>query len=169
VDTIILGTGFEVTPPPATELIFGRDGRSLASTWRHSLRHYRAVEVAGFPNLFRLAGLGCGIGHGSLVFMIEAQTQYVVDALRSMDRQRVTSVEVSEAAQDDYMSFLLDDLERTVWTKGGCQSWYQDGNGKAAGMWPRSMWGYRRLMRRFVMADHHLRTAAPVATPAAVA
>ena len=65
VDTIILGTGFEVVPPPVTERIVGRGGRTLADVWRESLDHYRAVEVAGFPNYFRLAGVGCALGHGS--------------------------------------------------------------------------------------------------------
>jgi cation diffusion facilitator CzcD-associated flavoprotein CzcO len=172
VDTIILGTGFEVLPPPVTQRIFGRGRRSLAETWRGKLHHYRAVEIAGFPNYFRLAGVGCGLGHGSLVFQIESQTAYLVDALRAMRARGVASVEVSGEAQDDYMRFLKADLDRTVWMRGGCQSWYQDSDGGTTSMWPRSMWSYRQLMRRFVPADHHLRAASPVPetkSPAAVA
>jgi cation diffusion facilitator CzcD-associated flavoprotein CzcO len=166
VDTIILGTGFEVVPPPVTERIFGRGRQSLADTWRSGLQHYRAVEIAGFPNYFRLAGVGCGLGHGSLIFMIEAQTAYLIEALRAMRAHGAVSVEVSEDAQGEYMDFLLADLDHTVWMRGGCQSWYQDASGAAASMWPRSMWSYRKLMRSFVPADHHLRTAAPAAIPA---
>ena len=169
VDTIILGTGFEVVPPPITERIFGREDRSLADVWRARLHHYRAVEIAGFPNYFRLAGVGCGLGHGSLVFQIESQTAYLLDALRAMRQHGAASVEVSEQAQDEYMRFLSADLQTTVWMKGGCQSWYQDANGQTASMWPRSMWSYRKLMRSFDAADHHLRHAAPVAPPLAVA
>jgi len=159
VDTIILGTGFEVVPPPITELIHGRDERSLADVWRQSLSQYRAVEIAGFPNYFRLAGVGCGLGHGSLIFMIEAQTGYLRDALRTMQREGITSVEVSAQAQEQYMAFARADVNRTVWALGGCMSWYQDDSGAATSMWPRSMWSYRRMMASFDPSHHVLRSA----------
>ena len=57
----------------------------------------------------------------------------------------------------------------TVWMKGGCRSWYQDENGQTASMWPRTMWSYRRLLTRFVPADHHLRAVSPAAVPEPVA
>ena len=156
VDTIIFGTGFEVLAPPITERIHGRRRRSLADVWRGGLRHYRAVEVAGFPNYFRLAGAGCGLGHGSLIFMIESQTAWLRDALRTMARHGASTVEVSERAQDEYMRFAAADAGRTVWALGGCTSWYQDQNGDATSMWPRSMWSYRRLMASFEPTDHIL-------------
>ena len=164
VDTIILGTGFEVVPPPVTERILGRDGHSLADDWRRRLRHYRAVEVAGFPNYFRLAGVGCGVGHGSMLSQIEAQVAYLRDALRSMSRRRLTSVEVSQRAQDDYMRATAHDIATTVWSLGGCNSWYVDEHGDV-GMWPRSMYAYRRLMRRFEPEHHHLRRRDAEAPP----
>jgi cation diffusion facilitator CzcD-associated flavoprotein CzcO len=167
VDTIILGTGFEVVPPPITELIQGRDERSLADVWRESLRHYRAVEIAGFPNYFRLSGVGCGLGHGSLIFQIESQMVYLRDALRTMTQLGLTSVEVSPQAEDDYMTFVRAEVGRTVWAQGGCTSWYQDDKGESTAMWPRSMWSYRRLMASFDPSHHHLRTVERVAVPAA--
>ena len=158
IDTIIFGTGFEVLAPPITERIHGRGRRSLADAWRGGLRHYRAVEVAGFPNYFRLAGAGCGLGHGSLIFMIESQTAWLRDALRTMARHGASSVEVTERAQDEYMRVAAADAGRTVWALGGCTSWYQDQNGDATSMWPRSMWSYRRLMASFEPADHILQS-----------
>jgi cation diffusion facilitator CzcD-associated flavoprotein CzcO len=160
VDTIILGTGFEVVPPPITELIHGRDARSLADVWRQSLSQYRAVEIAGFPNYFRFAGVGCGLGHGSLIFMIEAQSAYLRDALQTMAREGLASVEVSREAQDDYMALMQAEVNRTVWALGGCTSWYQDESGAATSMWPRSMWSYRRMMASFDPSHHVLRSAA---------
>ena len=157
VDTIIFGTGFETLAPPITERIHGRGRRSLADAWRGGPRHYRAVEVAGFPNYFRLAGAGCGLGHGSLIFMIESQTTWLRDALGTMARHGASTVEVTERAQDEYMRFAAADAGRTVWALGGCTSWYQDQNGDATSMWPRSMWSYRRLMASFEPTDHTLK------------
>jgi cation diffusion facilitator CzcD-associated flavoprotein CzcO len=158
VDTIIFGTGFEVTSPPTIHRIRGRDGRSLGELWHGAPRHYRAVSVAGFPNLFRLGGSGCGVGHASMIYQIESQAAYVVDALRTMTAHGATSVEVTEAAQDAYLRWLASELAGTVWMAGGCQSWYQGADGVATTMWPGTVAAYRRLMSRFEPADHELRT-----------
>jgi len=158
VDTIIFGTGFEVAAPPTIHRIRGRDGRSLGEVWHGAPRHYRAVSIAGFPNLFRLGGAGCGVGHASMIYQIESQASYVLDALRTMAARGATSVEVTEAAQDAYLRQLAADLAGTVWMAGGCQSWYQDANGQATTMWPGTVAAYRRLLSRFEPADHELRT-----------
>ena len=81
-DTIIFGTGFHVTDIPIGDLVRGRDGRTLAETWDGSPRAYKGAAVAGFPNLFFLVGPNTGLGHNSIVFMIESQIAYIADALR---------------------------------------------------------------------------------------
>ncbi len=82
VDTIIFGTGFHVTDVPIADRITGRDGRTLAETWQGSMQAYKGTTVAGFPNLFFLVGPNTGLGHTSIVFMIESQIAYVLGALR---------------------------------------------------------------------------------------
>jgi cation diffusion facilitator CzcD-associated flavoprotein CzcO len=156
VDTIIFGTGFATTTTEIIQRIHGRDGRSLGQVWDGSPRHYKALSVAGFPNYFRLGGVGCGVGHGSMIFQIESQTSYLIDALKTMEQHGLGSVEVTEAAQDAYVAKVTKDLQGTVWVQGGCSSWYQDKNGEATAMWPNSLTSYRRLTRRFEPADHDL-------------
>jgi cation diffusion facilitator CzcD-associated flavoprotein CzcO len=157
VDTIIFGTGFEVASPPTIHRIRGRDGRSLGELWHGAPRHYRAVSIAGFPNLFRLGGAGCGIGHASMIYQLESQAAYLVQVLRAMTARGATSVEVTQDAQEAYLRRLASDLAGTVWMAGGCQSWYQDADGQATTMWPGTVAAYRRLMSRFEPADHELR------------
>jgi cyclohexanone monooxygenase len=127
-----------------------------------SPRHYKALSVAGFPNYFRLGGVGCGVGHGSMIFQIESQTTYLIDALQTIQKHGLGSVEVTEQAQDAYVAKVTQDLQGTVWVQGGCSSWYQDKNGEATAMWPNSLTSYRRLTRHFEPTDHNLapRTAA---------
>ena len=88
--------------------------------------------------------------------MIESQTAWLRDVLRTMAQRGASTVEVSERAQDDYMRFAAAHAGRTVWALGGCTSWYQDQRGEATVMWPRSMRSYRRLMASFEPADHIL-------------
>ena len=88
VDTIILGTGFHVTDMPVAHRVRGRDGRTLDDLWHGSPRAHLGTTVAGFPNLFILLGPNTGLGHSSMVYMIESQIAYVMDALRHDARAR---------------------------------------------------------------------------------
>jgi cation diffusion facilitator CzcD-associated flavoprotein CzcO len=148
---IICGTGFHVTDFPAGARIHGPGGATLSEVWqRHgSMEAYLGTTVAGFPNLFLLVGPNTGLGHTSMVFMIESQVAYVIDALAHMDSTAATTLEVRPEAQDAYNRRLQSRLARTVWNRGGCRSWYLDANGRNTSLWPGSTWTFRRRTRRF--------------------
>ena len=155
VDTIVFATGYETTGPTIYKRIHGRDGRSIDEVWNGQPRFHRATTIAGFPNFFNLCGPGTGSGHGSMIWKAESQTAYVLDALRVMRERELTSVEVRPDAQDHYMLWVGEDLGETVWARGGCRSWYLDEGGRPSLMWPRTMWGFRRMLRRFD-PEHYL-------------
>ena len=139
VDTIIFGTGFHVTDIPIAGRVRGRDGRTLAETWDGSPQAYHGTTVAGFPNLFLLVGPNTGLGHTSIVFMIESQIDYVLDALRDdAPRAARTRVEVRPEVQAAYNAELDRMTEGTVWVSGGCTSYYIDRNGHNSTLWPTS-------------------------------
>ena len=102
VDTIIFGTGFHVTDIPMAGRLRGRDGRTLAETWDGSPSAYKGAAVAGFPNLFFLVGPNTGLGHNSIVFMIESQINYVTGASQAMRRRGAPCVDVRPEAQAAY-------------------------------------------------------------------
>ncbi|MEA2682397.1 MAG: hypothetical protein QOK05_725 [Chloroflexota bacterium] len=166
IDTIIFGTGFHVTDSPFAQRIRGRNGLLLSELYAGSPQAYRGTTVAGFPNAFMLLGPNTGLGHTSVVVMIEAQVRYVLDALRFMRRQAVATVDIREEAQVAFNAGVQEDLKTTVWNAGGCASWYLDQNGKNTTLWPTYTWKYRRLMRRFDPAQYEAqpssRTAAAV-------
>jgi cation diffusion facilitator CzcD-associated flavoprotein CzcO len=156
VDTIILGTGFHVLDMPIAERICDGDGRSLAERWDGSPRAHRGTMVAGFPNLFLLLGPNTGLGHNSVVFMAEAQADYISRALRHMRAQRLETVEVSAEAQDRWNAEIEAKMEGTVWLEGGCSSWYLDRNGLNTSLWPDFSFKFARALRRFDPAEHVL-------------
>jgi cation diffusion facilitator CzcD-associated flavoprotein CzcO len=171
VDTIIFGTGFHVTDVPIADRISGRDGRTLAEVWQGSMQAYKGTTVAGYPNLFFLVGPNTGLGHTSIVFMIESQIGYVLGALRTMRRRGALTVEVREDAQAAYNAELDRMTEGTVWVTGGCKSYYIDRNGHNSALWPTYTWPFRRRLREFDGAAYALGTRAPgreraVAAPA---
>jgi cation diffusion facilitator CzcD-associated flavoprotein CzcO len=149
VDTIILATGFHVTDIPIAGLVRGRAGRTLADVWDGSPRAYKGACVAGFPNLFFLVGPNTGLGHSSIVFMIESQVEYVADALRTTRRRGARTVEVHDGAQSSYNRELEELTRSTVWVTGGCASYYIDRNGRNSTLWPYFSWAFRKRTRRF--------------------
>jgi cation diffusion facilitator CzcD-associated flavoprotein CzcO len=159
VDVIVFATGFETSDSPILRRIRGRGGRSLDEVWDGRPRFHRATAVAGFPNFFNVCSAGTGSGHGSMVWKAESQTAYVMDALRVMRERNLSSVEVRADAQDRYMRWVGEDLDGTVWARGGCQSWYLDDGGRPSLMWPRTMWSFRRMLRRFDPEHYRLRPA----------
>jgi cation diffusion facilitator CzcD-associated flavoprotein CzcO len=164
VDTIIFGTGFHVTDVPIADRIEGRDGRTLAEVWQGSMQAYKGTTVAGYPNLFFLVGPNTGLGHTSIVFMIESQIAYVLDALRTMRRRGADVLEVRADAQAAYNAELDRMTKGTVWVTGGCTSYYIDRNGHNSALWPTFTWPFRRRLREFDAAAYALGTRVPVAS-----
>ena len=163
VDTIILGTGFHVTDLPIATRVRGSDGRSLAEHWDGSLQALRGTTVAGFPNLFFLLGPNTGLGHTSVVLMAEAQARYVRQALDHIDRAAAAAVEPLPAAQEAWNADVQRRMRGTVWTEGGCSSWYIDSKGRNTTLWPDHTFRFFRALRRFDPAEY---AALPVAVPA---
>ena len=148
VDAVIFGTGFRVTDLPIGERIRGRNGASLASVAAGSPTAHRGTCVAGFPNLFILLGPNTGLGHTSVVLMAEAQARYIRRAIQAGQRAG-RPIEVSPEAQREWNRQIQRRLEGTVWTAGGCKSWYQDSNGCNTTLWPGFSFQFVRAMARF--------------------
>jgi cation diffusion facilitator CzcD-associated flavoprotein CzcO len=156
VDTIVFATGFHVTDVRFAGIVRGREGALMSEVWNGSPQAYRGTAVAGFPNLFILTGPNTGLGHNSLVYMIEAQLEYLMGALRVMEERRATRIEVHRAAQEAYNDELQSRMGRTVWNSGGCSSWYIDANGKNTTIWPDFTWRFRAQTRRFDLGAYEL-------------
>ena len=154
VDTIIFGTGFHVSDSPAAAYIRGRGGVLLRDAWAQGMEAYKGTAVAGFPNLFLLVGPNTGLGHTSMVYMIESQVAYVIDALRTMDSAHLSTVEVRADAQARYNDGLRAQLDDSVWSTGGCRSWYLDAQGRNTSLWPGFSFAFRRQARRFDVAAY---------------
>jgi hypothetical protein len=160
-----------VTDVPIADRITGREGKTLAATWQGSMQAYKGTTVAGFPNLFFLVGPNTGLGHTSIVFMIESQIAYVLGALDAMRRSGAGTLEVRRDAQAAYNAELDRMTEGSVWVTGGCASYYIDRNGHNSALWPTYTWPFRKRLREFDVAAYTLtpraeRSPAPAAAAA---
>ncbi|SLI88478.1 FAD-dependent pyridine nucleotide-disulfide oxidoreductase [Mycobacteroides abscessus subsp. abscessus] len=105
--------------------------------------------MANFPNMFFLLGPNVGLGHTSMVYMIESQINYIADALATVDRLGLRTVEVRREVQDEYNRELQAKLSKSVWNTGGCASWYLDKHGNNTTLWPDFTFRFRSLTRKF--------------------
>lgn len=147
-DAIVLCTGFKVS-----ELLSGLDvkgvgGRDLETDWREGARTHLGITVSGYPNLFFLMGPNTGLGHNSMIYMIESQIHYVLEAIHAMDARHATTVDPLPEVQDRFTDAVHERLARSVWASG-CQSWYLDEQGRNSTTWPGFTFEYRARTRRF--------------------
>jgi cation diffusion facilitator CzcD-associated flavoprotein CzcO len=136
VDAVIFATGFHVTDNPAFGKVKGASGETLADLWRREgMAAYFGAVVPGFPNLFLLLGPNTGLGHNSMVFMIESQLNFVTSAIVQARGNGIEWLEVRDEVYRDYRAEMHRRLRRAVWSTG-CASWYVDENGNNPTMWP---------------------------------
>ncbi|MEV6643485.1 NAD(P)/FAD-dependent oxidoreductase [Amycolatopsis sp. NPDC051371] len=157
VDAIIYGTGFKVTDALEYLDITGVDGRDLAKEWAaEGMQTHKGIAVSGFPNFFFLLGPNTALGHNSVVFMIESQSRYVVDAIKLADSRDAAALDVRPGVQEKFQRDIQDKLVKGVWTQGGCKSWYLDAKGVNRTIWPGFTWRYWLETRKVDPADYEL-------------
>ncbi|MEV5889642.1 flavin-containing monooxygenase [Nonomuraea fuscirosea] len=147
-DAIVYGTGFKVVDALTDRHITGRDGLSVQDAWKGGVEAYHGITASGFPNLFFLLGPNTGLGHNSVVFMIESQVRYVIECLRLLSRTGARALDVRPQAQRSYNDRLRARLDPLVWSAGGCRSWYLDEHGVNRTLWPGFTFEYWARTRR---------------------
>jgi cation diffusion facilitator CzcD-associated flavoprotein CzcO len=163
VDAIVVATGFHVTDSPMFDTICGSDGRSLTKTFADKgMRAYKGTTIAGYPNMFVLVGPNTALGHTSMVYMIESQLNYILDAIDTMKTRGLRTLEVRHDAQDAYNEQLQHKLARSVWMTGGCASWYLDANGHNTTLWPDFTFRFRNQTKRFDIDAYTTTPTTPV-------
>ncbi|HEX4870015.1 MAG TPA: NAD(P)/FAD-dependent oxidoreductase, partial [Moraxellaceae bacterium] len=115
--------------------VIGLGGRDLRQDWKNASEAYLGTTVTGFPNMFQLVGPNTGLGHNSIIFMIESQMNLIMDCMRLAAQKRADYVDVKPEVQRAFNAQVQRDMQGTVWTSG-CKSWYQQADGKNTALWP---------------------------------
>lgn len=145
-DAIVWCTGFDLIASDKRPAVVGREGRTLDASWSGRLHAFRGTTVPGFPNLYTLMGPNTGLGHNSMVFIIESQIRYVLSHLDAMEREGATAIEVKPDVEASFNQRLDERTRGTIWVSG-CTSWYLDAKGQNGFLWPGSTLEFRRLTR----------------------
>jgi cation diffusion facilitator CzcD-associated flavoprotein CzcO len=164
IGTLVLCTGFKATEPYERLTVRGVAGRTLREAWGAGMQAHLGVTVAGFPNLFLVVGPNSGLGHNSMVFIIEAQARYIAQCIGLRDHAGARSVSVPERVQDAFNADLERRSRRTVWATG-CHSWYLDRFGHNRALWPASSVAFWRRTRRLDPRHVQLDVEEPARVP----
>jgi hypothetical protein len=98
--------------------------------------------------------------------MIEAQVDYLMRALEWRRQTGLSAVEVRPDAQARFVDEVDRGTKGSVWTAGGCLSWYLDATGRNSTLWPGSVRAYQRRLSRFDEGDYRVWTLRPEPAPA---
>ncbi|KAI7899854.1 putative flavoprotein [Cokeromyces recurvatus] len=154
VDVLCLATGFDVNGFLGDLQVYGRNGICLNKLWEEMpSKTYKTINVHGFPNLFLLLGPGSGLGHNSVVTMIECQVDYSIRIIKHMMKNNIVSLDPKKEAQDRFYSKLQHDFKGTTWVTG-CQSWYIGRTGDIQFLWPKTVTSYYLTLKKNVFDDY---------------
>ncbi|MEM7252377.1 MAG: NAD(P)/FAD-dependent oxidoreductase [Pseudomonadota bacterium] len=153
VDTLIFATGYRATEFLQPLEVLGRAGVALADAWQEGAQTHHGISVAGFPNFFLLVGPNTGLGHNSIVFMMEAQIRYIIRALNVLETTKASTLDVKAEVQSATYQDVQSRLARTVWLSG-CDSWYLTDAKRNDTIWPGFCLEYWWKTRRFKPSDY---------------
>lgn len=153
VDAIILATGFEISTPQVAHRVRGRSGQSMADVWQGSPEGFMGTMTVDCPNAFLMFGPNSAVSSSALI-IIEAQLNYIVDALKQIKLHKITTVDVNPESQVQFNIKVQDALQDSVWNTGGCQSYFLDANGRNSTIWPWSTFEMRYQLSRFKLKDY---------------
>lgn len=159
-DAIIFGTGFKTTTFSHLYKITGLDNRSLFDEWnKNGAEAFKGTNVQGFPNLLFVVGPNTGLGHNSIIHMMESQYNMIIDYIKKLKQQPSPTAffDVKGEKQKAFNDKIHFELKDMVWTTGGCSSYYlKNSNGKNTSIWPGSTMKFRKMTRKISLNDYHI-------------
>lgn len=132
-DVIVYATGFDIEKHMLSVTLVGPNNRDIKDTWSDLPEAYEGAMIAGFPNLFLLAGPNTGVGTTSVVYIVEKQVNYILSCIEKSGKNRLIAPKAD--AMKKYNSEIQNKLSETVWA-GSCQSWYRREDGKIVTLYP---------------------------------
>ena len=132
-DCIVWATGFSprgipyVMEGPKGVVATDEDAKKSSGSF------YLGTMSTNYPNFFTLMGPNTGLGHNSVVAMMEAQLLVVEQVLSKIVEEDVEVVPTEQTAKR-YNDSLQSRLKGSIWDS--CASWYKDEDGRIDVLFP---------------------------------
>jgi cation diffusion facilitator CzcD-associated flavoprotein CzcO len=158
-DSVIYGTGFHAADYLRSLDVYGTQGRHLCDDWRDGAEAYLGTVVPGYPNLFTLYGPNTN-GVTSIIYILEAQTEFVRRTLDEMMLRRVQAIDIKRGIHDAYNADIQRAMQDTVWL-ANCNNYYRHPNGKVVTQFPYSGTTFARMLARVELDEFDQMEATP--------
>lgn len=138
-DVLVCATGFNASAPPPFS-VTGLRGETLKDRFTPWPETYLGLGVDNFPNYFMMLGPNAGIGSGSLTMILECQGDYIVKAIRKLQKEDYVTMTPKTSRVKDFSAYVGEYFKKTVYMDE-CNSWYRSEGGKGSritGLWPGS-------------------------------
>eukprot|EP00475_Leptophrys_vorax_P004193 TRINITY_DN12507_c0_g1_i2.p2 TRINITY_DN12507_c0_g1~~TRINITY_DN12507_c0_g1_i2.p2 ORF type:complete len:542 (+),score=135.10 TRINITY_DN12507_c0_g1_i2:1551-3176(+) len=134
VDCVILSTGYVHPDWPFPFDVRGKGGLHVNDAWKGKPQAYLGISLPSFPNLFCLLGPNTGLGHNSIVFMMECQMRYIIQLIAHTFNKGKKVCEVKESAFKHFYAYAYKRLKDTTFASE-CKSWYKNKEGIVVTNW----------------------------------
>lgn len=142
-DVVIFATGFNTNRFLWPMNVTGKSSVPLDERWGDFPQAYKGMLVPDYPNLFCLYGPNTNIVHGgSIIYNTECQVHYIMQCLALMLERRSSTLEIPQAATDEYNEEVQAISKQLAWGHPGVESWYKNSDGKVVNNSPYSNLGY---------------------------
>jgi cyclohexanone monooxygenase len=126
-DSIVFATGFDAMTGTLMRIdLRGRGGLRIQDKWRDGPLNYLGLTVAGFPNLFHIAGPGSTAVFTNVIVAIEHHVQWIAACIDWLDTHGRRSIEATPQAEAGWVGQVNAAVEKTVYLS--CNSWYLGAN-----------------------------------------
>ena len=156
-DAIIFATGFDAMTGALLSMdIRGTGGQTLREKWAAGPRTYLGVSIAGFPNMFVIAGPGSPSVLSNVVHSIETHVNWLSDLLERTRAQGIQRIEAEQAHEDKWVDHVNEAANQTLYPVGN--SWCVGANmpGKPRVFMPyvAGVPAYRRIIEGVAEKDY---------------
>jgi len=160
-DVIVYATGYFAYSNMKKALafqVYGLGGRSLNREWEKEAVSYKGITVSGFPNYFKVNGPNTGTGHSSQISYMEVATNYIVQAICAVKRDKsVKAIDAKRDLQDEYVARMREKMQKTVWQNASCTAFYRKNmTDEVTSLSPEPASGFIFSRKWFRLSDYHL-------------
>lgn len=160
-DVIVYATGYFAYSNMKKALTFqvhGLGGRNLNSEWEKEAVSYKGITVSGYPNYFKVNGPNTGTGHSSQISYMEAATDYIVQAISAVKRDKsIKAIDARPELQDAYVADMRRKMQKTVWQNATCTAFYRKNmTEEVTSLSPEPVTGFILSRKWFRLSDYRL-------------
>jgi len=122
-DILVFATGFDAMTGALLAIdIRGINGTSLREKWAGGPMTYLGISIAGFPNLFVIAGPGSPSVLSNMVHSIETHVDWISTLLSHAQTRGISRIEAEQSAEDAWVTHVNEAANQTLYPRGN--SWY---------------------------------------------